>query len=62
MYQSWQRLLPGFQWISWKTFLLGLIESYGYGWFFALIWAPLYNVLGNRGQRELPKTKPASSG
>jgi hypothetical protein len=44
MFQSWQKLLPGFEWISWKSFLLGLIESYGYGWFATLIWVPLYNV------------------
>jgi hypothetical protein len=44
MYQSWQRLLPGFQWISGTSLCLGLVESYGYGWYFALIWVPLYNV------------------
>lgn len=44
MYESWQRLLPGFHWISWGSFFLGLIESYGHGWYFALIWVPLYNV------------------
>jgi len=27
MFQSWQRLLPGFVWISWTSFLLGLIET-----------------------------------
>jgi len=51
MFQVWQKLLPGFQWISWKSFLLGLVESYGYGWYFALIWVPLYNVFAARGQR-----------
>lgn len=51
MYQAWQKLLPGFQWISWKSFLLGLAESYGYGWYFALIWVPLYNVFTARAQR-----------
>jgi len=53
MYESWQKLLPGFEWISWKSFFLGLIEAYGYGWFFALIWVPIYNfvVLG-RGRRK----------
>lgn len=50
MYESWRRLLPGFEWISWKSYLIGLIESYGYGWYFALIWAPLYNVFSARGQ------------
>jgi hypothetical protein len=48
MYQAWQHLLPGFEWISWKSFLLGAIESYGYGWYVALIWAPLYNVFASR--------------
>ena len=43
MYQAWRKLLPGFEWISWKSFLLGAVESYGYGWYFALIWVPLYN-------------------
>ncbi|MFK5914491.1 MAG: DUF5676 family membrane protein [Woeseiaceae bacterium] len=44
MFQAWQKLLPGFVWLSWKSFFLGLIESYSYGWYFALIWVPLYNV------------------
>ena len=44
MFQSWQKLLPGFVWLSWKSFFLGLIETYGYGWYFALIWVPIYNV------------------
>ena len=43
MYEAWLKLLPGFEWISWSSFLLGLIESYGYGWYLALIWVPLYN-------------------
>jgi hypothetical protein len=43
MYEAWRKLLPGFEWISWSSFGLGLIESYGYGWYFALIWVPLYN-------------------
>lgn len=48
MYQSWHKLLPGFEWISWNSFLLGLTESYGYGWYFTLIWVPLYNVFSAR--------------
>jgi len=44
MYRSWQVFLPGFKWLSWSSFLLGLIESYGYGWYFALIWVPIYNL------------------
>ena len=51
MYGAWQKLLPGFEWLSWKSFLLGLIESYGYGWFFALIWVPIYNFAAFRGKQ-----------
>ena len=51
MFQSWQRLLPGFEWISWKSFVLGLVESYGYGWYVTLIWVPLYNVFAARGNK-----------
>ncbi len=43
MYQSWQALLPGFEWLSWKSFVVGVVETYAYGWFFALIWVPIYN-------------------
>ncbi|NOX27302.1 MAG: hypothetical protein GXP21_03785 [Gammaproteobacteria bacterium] len=45
MYESWQKLLPGFEWLSWQSFLLGLIESYGYGWYFTLVWVPIYNFV-----------------
>jgi len=51
MYETWQKLLPGFEWLSWKSFLLGLIEAYGYGWYFALIWVPIYNFVTLRGKQ-----------
>ncbi len=51
MYQAWEKLLPGFTWLSWSSFFIGLIESYGYGWFFALVWAPLFNVFSARGDK-----------
>lgn len=51
MYKTWQALLPGFLWLSWKSFLIGLVEAYGYGWYFALIWVPLYNVFAARATR-----------
>ena len=28
MYQAWQKLLPGFTWISWGSFCVGLLESF----------------------------------
>lgn len=43
MYQTWLKLLPGFTWLTWPSFLLGLVESFSYGWYIALIFGPLFN-------------------
>jgi hypothetical protein len=48
MHQSWQALLPGFTWLSWSSFLLGLIESFAYAWYVALIFCPLFNFFAAR--------------
>jgi hypothetical protein len=40
--------LPGFQLLSWKSFWLGLGESFGWGWYIALLFGPLYNFLAAR--------------
>jgi 2TM family of unknown function (DUF5676) len=46
MYAVWQKLLPGFTWLSLGSFLVGLVESFFYGVLFAIIFVPLYNYLG----------------
>ena len=51
MYESWLRLLPGFTWLSWPSFLLGLAESFAYGWYVALVFGPLYNFFAARSVR-----------
>ncbi len=43
MYRTWLRLLPGFTWLTWPSFVLGLVESFAYGWYVALIFGPLFN-------------------
>lgn len=48
MYQSWLRLLPGFTWLTWPSFLLGVVESFLYGWYVALIFCPLFNFFAAR--------------
>lgn len=48
MYEAWLRLLPGFTWISWPSFFLGLAESFAYGWYIALVFGPLYNFFAAR--------------
>lgn len=50
MYRVWAPLLPGFTWISWPSFLLGLVETFGYGWYVALVFGPLFNFFAARGR------------
>ncbi len=45
MYKVWQPLLPGFEWLSWTDFFVGVVASWAYGWYFALIWVPIYNFV-----------------
>ncbi|WP_350588369.1 DUF5676 family membrane protein [Psychrobacter sp. 78a-MNA-CIBAN-0178] len=42
MHEAWAPLLPGFEWLTWTGFLIGLVESYLYGWYFAILFVPLY--------------------
>jgi len=48
MYETWLKLLPGFTWLTWPSFFLGLAESFAYGWYVALIFAPLFNFIAKR--------------
>jgi hypothetical protein len=48
MYKVWQDLLPGFEGLTVKSFFFGLVEAWAYGWYFALIWVPIYNVTAAR--------------
>ena len=40
--------LPGFSLLSWQTFLIGLVESYAWGWYIALAFGALYNLFTTR--------------
>jgi hypothetical protein len=46
MYVVWQRLLPGFTWLTPGSFVLGLVESFFYGIFFAIVFAMIYDSVG----------------
>ena len=48
IYETWLRLLPGFTWLSWQSFLLGLVETFMYGIYFSLVFVPLYNYFQSR--------------
>tara|TARA_R110002094_G_scaffold68764_2_gene78041 strand:+ start:1553 stop:1822 length:270 start_codon:yes stop_codon:yes gene_type:complete len=49
MYKAWLPLLPGVSWISWPSALLGLVESFAYGWYIAVILVPTWNFFSRRG-------------
>ena len=49
LHQPWLQFFPGFTWLTWPSFFLGLIESFAYGWYVALIFGPLYNLFAARG-------------
>jgi len=50
MYPAWSILLPGFVWISWSSFFIGLVESFAYGWYVVLLFVPLYNFFSRRSR------------
>ena len=48
LHQPWLQFLPGFSWLSPGTFLLGLVESFAYGWYVAIVFVPLFNFFDAR--------------
>jgi hypothetical protein len=51
MHQLISMLIPGFTWISWGSFFLGFVLSFAYGWYVAIVFAPLYNLFVARNQK-----------
>ncbi len=49
MYETWAGLLPGFVWLTPLGFIIGLVESFLYGWYAALIFGGLFNTIASRG-------------
>lgn len=48
LHKPWLQFLPGFTWLTWPSFMLGLVESVAYGWYVALVFVPLFNALTSR--------------
>ncbi len=48
MHGAWHEFLPGFVWLSWGSFAIGIVETFLYGWYAALIFGPLYNLFAGR--------------
>lgn len=48
MRAAWLPLLPGVTWLNAPSFLLGLVEAMAYGWYVALVFAPLFNFFAGK--------------
>ena len=48
MWTAWAPLLPGFEWLTLRGFLSGLICAFAYGWYIALVAVPLYRFFVKR--------------
>ena len=55
----WVLILPGFTFISWGAFILGLVGSFAGGFLTAVLFVPLYNYFAGRATREAPMPTPA---
>lgn len=43
-----EEVLPGFEWLTPAGFLVGLVESFLYGAYAGLVYAPIHNALTRR--------------
>jgi hypothetical protein len=50
-YAALSIFLPGFELLSWRSYFLGLVESFVWGWYIALVFGPLYNFFLRRMSR-----------
>lgn len=43
-----EQILPGFVWLTWMGFFVGLLQSFLYGAYAGLVYVPIYNFLYRR--------------
>ncbi|RIK53722.1 MAG: hypothetical protein DCC59_06260 [Chloroflexi bacterium] len=61
MQNLYELLLPGFTFISWGAFFLGLVEIFVGGFLTAVLFVPLYNYFVSReAPKGVPTMKPVS--
>lgn len=61
MQKAWELLLPGYTFISWGTFFVGLVESFVGGFLTALLFVPIYNFFHRRIEPKYVDTMTAAS-
>ncbi len=48
MHALLEQILPGFEWLTWWAFLLGLVESLLFGIYTGVVFVPIYNAVNRR--------------
>ena len=48
MHKPWLQFLPGFEWLTWRGVLIGLVWTQVYGWYTALVFGSLFNLFSAR--------------
>jgi hypothetical protein len=48
MHQFLEQVLPGFKWLTWTGFAIGLVESFLYGAYAGIVYVPIHNFLQRR--------------
>jgi len=52
MQNLYESLLPGYTFISWGTFFLGLVEIFVGGWLTAVLFVPIWNFFAAREEAQ----------
>jgi hypothetical protein len=47
-------VLPGFTLLTFNSFILGLVESFAWGWYVSVVFALLFNYFSHRFTRTRP--------
>ena len=50
-HEALSMFLPGFKLLTWQSYFLGLVESFIWGWYIALVFGPIYNFFSRRLER-----------
>lgn len=56
MQRIWELILPGFTYISWGSFFVGLIEAFVGGFLTAVLFVPVYNYFTGRDAAAITTT------
>lgn len=48
MHKPWLQFLPGFEWLTWRGFLIGLVWTQVYAWYTAVLFGSLFNAFVSR--------------